>query len=52
MNELLCRKLTWDDMKGPHQVLDYADDLYLIDNFIRAIERNSDVTSNAVRILA
>ena len=36
-------------MNGTHQVLAYADDVNLIDNDIRTIERNADVLLNACR---
>ena len=35
------------DMKGTHQVLAYADDVNLIGEDIRTIERNADVLLNA-----
>ena len=34
------------DMNGTHQVLAYADDVNLIDDDIRTIERNADVLLN------
>ena len=34
-------------MNGPHQVLAYADDVNLIGDDIRTIERNADVLLNA-----
>ena len=34
-------------MNGTHQILAYADDVNLIDDDIRAIERNADVLLNA-----
>ena len=36
-------------MNGTHQVLTYADDINLIGNDIRTIERNADVLLNACR---
>ena len=39
------------DMNGTHQVLAYADDVNLIGNYIRTIERNADVLLKLVRIL-
>ena len=35
------------DMNGNHQVLTYADDVNLISDDIRTIERNADVLLNA-----
>ena len=37
------------DMNGTHQVLAYADDVNLIGDDIRAIERNADVLLNACK---
>ena len=37
------------DMNDTHQVLDYADDVNLIGNDIRTIERNADVLLNACK---
>ena len=39
------------DMNDTHQVLAYADDVNLIGDDIRTIERNADVLLNLVRIL-
>jgi hypothetical protein len=36
-------------MNGTHQVLVYVDDVNLIDNGIRTIERNADVLLNACK---
>ena len=36
-------------MNGTHQVLPYADDVHLIDDDIRTIERNADVLLNACK---
>ena len=38
------------DMNGTHQVLAYADDVNLIGNDIRTIERNADVLLNACKV--
>ena len=37
------------DMNGTHQVLAYADDVNLIGDDIRTIERNADVLLNACK---
>ena len=37
------------DMKGAHQVLAYADDVNLIGDDIKTIERNADVLLNAYK---
>ena len=37
------------DMNGTHQVLAYADDVHLIGDHIRTIERNADVLLNACK---
>ena len=37
------------DMNGTHQVLTYVDDVNLIADDIRAIERNADVLLNACK---
>ena len=37
------------DMNGTHQVLAYADDVNLIGDYIRNIERNEDVLLNACK---
>ena len=38
------------DMNGTHQVLAYADDVNLIGDDIRTIERNADVLLNACKV--
>ena len=38
-------------MNGSHRVLAYADDVNLIGDDIRAIERNADVLLNACGVL-
>ena len=45
-----CTKLGLD-INGTHQVLAFADDVNLIGDDIRTIERNADVLLNAIRIL-
>ena len=37
------------DMNGTHQVLAYADDVNLLGDDIRTIERNADVLLNAYK---
>ena len=39
------------DMDGTHQVLAYADDVILIGDDIRTIERNADVLLDACKII-
>ena len=39
------------EVYGTHQVLAYADDVNLIGDDVRTIERNADVLLNVVRIL-
>ena len=43
------KKLLGLDMNGTHQVLAYADDVNLIGDDIRTIERNADVLLNACK---
>ena len=45
--EYAIRKYGKLDMNGTHQVLAYADDVKLIDDDIRTLERNADVLLNA-----
>ena len=37
------------DMKGANQILAFADDVHLIDDDIKTIERNADVLLNACK---
>ena len=44
-----CSIMSKLDMNGTHQVLAYADDVNLIGDDIRTIERNTDVLLNACK---